>query len=325
MRFLPSSAAAACLIGLIAATSMVHAVETSDKPLRIVVPFAAGGLADVLARTLAEEMRTGFPKGIHVENKTGAGGNLGAAEVFNRPRSSESTIMISSPGPIAINQGLYAKLPYDPSQWLAIGTIASVPNALIVSPNLPIKTAQEFAPYAKQSAGRVSYASQGNGTTSHLTASLFSSLTGATLVHVPYKGDAPALADLSGSQVDAFFGSVGASITLHKSGKVRILAVADAKRSAALPDVPTFAEIGLPGMQSVTWYAAVTAPNTPSEEVRHLNTTLNEALARPAMQERLAKLGLDPMHNTTAASADFIEQQTQLWQKVIRDAKVTID
>ena len=185
MRFLPSSAAAACLIGLIAATSMVHAVETSDKPLRIVVPFAAGGLADVLARTLAEEMRTGFPKGIHVENKTGAGGNLGAAEVFNRPRSSESTIMISSPGPIAINQGLYAKLPYDPSQWLAIGTIASVPNALIVSPNLPIKTAQEFAPYAKQSAGRVSYASQGNGTTSHLTASLFSSLTGAMPLRSP--------------------------------------------------------------------------------------------------------------------------------------------
>lgn len=325
MRFLPSSAAAACLIGLIAATSMVHAVETSDKPLRIVVPFAAGGLADVLARTLAEEMRTGFPKGIHVENKTGAGGNMGAADVYSRPKPSENTIMISSPGPIVINQGLYAKLPYDPTQWVAIGTIASVPNALIVSPKLPIKTAQEFASFAKQSAGRVSYASQGNGTTSHLTANLFSSLTGAIMVHVPYKGDAPALTDLSASQVDAFFGSVGASITLHKSGKVRILAVADAKRSAALPDVPTFAEIGLPGMQSVTWYAAVTAPNTPSEEVRHLNAVLSEALAKPAMQDRLAKLGLDPMQKSTAESADFIKQQTQLWQKVIRDAKVTID
>lgn len=325
MRWIPSFAATVSLIGLISATSALHAVETSDKPLRIVVPFAAGGLADVLARTLAEEMRPGFPKGIYVENKTGAGGNLGAAEVFSRPKQSENTIMISSPGPIAINQGLYAKLPYDPSQWVAIGTIASVPNALIVSPNLPIKTAQEFVPYAKQSAGRVSYASQGNGTTSHLTANLFSSLTGATMVHVPYKGDAPALTDLSGSQVDAFFGSVGASITLHKSGKVRILAVADAKRSAALPDVPTFAEIGLPGMQSVTWYAAVTAPNTPSEEVLHLNAVLNEALAKPAMQERLAKLGLDPMQKSAAESADFIKQQTLLWQKVIRDAKVTID
>lgn len=325
MRWFPSFAATVSLIGLISATSALHAAETSDKPLRIVVPFAAGGLADVLARTLAEEMRPGFPKGIYVENKTGAGGNLGAAEVFSRPKQSENTIMISSPGPIAINQGLYAKLPYDPSQWVAIGTIASVPNALIVSPNLPIKTAQEFVPYAKQSAGRVSYASQGNGTTSHLTANLFSSLTGATMVHVPYKGDAPALTDLSGSQVDAFFGSVGASITLHKSGKVRILAVADAKRSAALPDVPTFAEIGLPGMQSVTWYAAVTAPNTPSEEVRHLNAVLNDALAKPAMQERLAKLGLDPMQKSAAESADFIKQQTQLWQKVIRDAKVTID
>lgn len=325
MRWIPSFASAVCVVGLISSVGAAHAVETSDKPLRIVVPFAAGGLADVLARTLAEEMRPGFPKGVIVENKTGAGGNIGAAEVFSRSKPGESTIMISSPGPIAINQGLYPKLPYDPSQWVAIGTIAAVPNALIVSPNLPIKTAQEFTSYAKQSAGRVSYASQGNGTTSHLTANLFSSLTGATMVHVPYKGDAPALAALSGGQVDAFFGSVGASITLHNSGKVRILAVADAKRSSALPDVPTFAEIGLPAMQSVTWYAAVTAPNTPAPEVRHLNAVLNEALAKPAMRERLAKLGLDPLQKSAAESADFIKQQTQVWQKVIRDAKVTID
>lgn len=325
MRWIPSFAVTVCLIGFAFVTNAVLAVEASDKPLRIVVPFAAGGLADVLARTLAEEMRPGFPKGIYVENKIGASGNLGAAEVFNRPKPSENTIMISSPAPIAINQGLYAKLPYDPTRWVAIGTIASVPNALIVSPNLPIKTAQEFTPYAKQGAKQVSYASQGNGTTSHLTANLFSSLTGAAMVHVPYKGDTPALTDLSGSHVDAFFGSVGASIALHKAGKVRILAVADAKRSAALPDVPTFAEIGLPGMQSVTWYAAVTAPNTPSEEVRLLNAALNEALAKPAMQERLVKLGLVPMQKSVAESADFIKQQTQLWQKVIRDAKVSID
>lgn len=324
MHLIPSFFAAG-LIGLASITGAVHAAGASDKPLRIVVPFAAGGLADVLARTLSEEMRPAFPKGIYVENKTGAGGNLGAAEVFSRSRPSEHTIMISSPGPIVINQGLYDKLPYDPAQWVAVGTIASVPNALIVSPQLPVKTAQEFTPYARQSPRQVSYASQGNGTTSHLTASLFSSLTGATMVHVPYKGDTPALADLSGSQIDAFFGSVGASIALHKAGKVRILAVADAKRSAALPDVPTFAEIGLPGMQSVTWYAAVTAPGTGTEEVRHLNATLNEALAKPAMLERLAKLGLDPMPKSTAESAAFLKQQTQLWQKVILDARVTVD
>ncbi|MES2686331.1 MAG: tripartite tricarboxylate transporter substrate binding protein [Pseudomonadota bacterium] len=324
MRWLHSFFASLCIAGL-PALHPAHASDVSDKTLRIVVPFAAGGLADVLARALAEEMRSGFPKGIFIENKTGAGGNLGAADVFNNARAGEQAILVSSPGPIAVNQGLYAKLPYDPAKWLAITTIASVPNALIVSNQLPVKTAQEFAPYARQNAGRVSYASQGNGTTSHLTASLFASLTGTSMIHVPYKGDTPALTDLMGSQVDSFFGSVGASLSLHKTGKVRILAVADTRRSAALPDVPTFAEIGLPGMQSVTWYAAVAAPTTPDEDARFLNRAITEALARPAMKERFARLGLDPMPKSNAESASFIQQQTQLWQKVIRDAKVTID
>ena len=313
------------LLASLAALSTAYAADISDKQLRIVVPFAAGGLADVLARALAEEMRSSFPKGVIVENKTGAGGNIGAADVFNNTKPGELAILVSSPGPIAVNQGLYPKLPYDPNKWQAVGTIASVPNALIVSNKLPVKTAQEFVAYVKKNTGTVSYASQGNGTTSHLTASLFATLTGATMIHVPYKGDTPALTDLMGGQVDSFFGSVGASLNLHTSGRVRILAVADSKRSAALPDIPTAAEIGLPGMVSVTWYAVVASPVMAGEDVWMLNRALNSAIAKPAMKERFAGLGVDATPRSTADSSAFIGQQTQLWQKVIREAKVTID
>ncbi|MEQ6438401.1 tripartite tricarboxylate transporter substrate binding protein [Comamonas sp. w2-DMI] len=313
-----------CSLGLVVANTAT-AQDISDKPLKIVVPFAAGGIADVLARALAEEMRPKFPKGVYVENKTGAGGNLGAAEVFNRSKPSENTLLISSPGPIAVNQGLYPKLPYDPSKWVAISTIASVPNALIVSPKLAVTSAQEFVQLAKRGKNTISYASQGNGTTSHLTAGLFESITGASMLHVPYKGDTPALTDLAGSQVDSFFGNVGAALNLHKAGKVRILAVADAKRSAALPDVPTFAEVGLPAMQSVTWYAAVSAPGTSTADITLLNRAVSDAVNRPSMHDRFVNLGLDAMPKTAVDSANFIKQQTQLWQKVIRDAHITIE
>lgn len=300
------------------------AQDFADKPLTIVVPFAAGGVADVLARALAAELQPRFPKGIVIENKTGAGGNIGAEQVFRAPADGY-TLMLSSPGPIAVNQGLYPKLGYDPARWTAVATIASVPNALIVSPSMPAADARQFIAFARANPGKVSYASQGNGTTSHLSAKLFESLTGTSMIHVPYKGDAPALNDLSGGQVDAFFGSVSASLALHKAGRVRILAVADAKRSPALPDVPTFAEVGLPAMRSVTWYAVVAPPGTPEPVVQRLNQAMNAALGRSAMQQRFAALGLDPMPLPAAEGAGFIVQQTALWQKVIRDAHVTID
>jgi tripartite-type tricarboxylate transporter receptor subunit TctC len=314
--------AAVAAFGVVAATAA--AADFSSKPLTLVVPFSAGGVADVLARALAAGMRARFPQGIVVENKTGAGGNIGADQVF-RANPDGYTLLVSSPGPIAVNQGLYPKLPYDPARWVAVGMIASVPNALIVSPKLPAATAQDFLAYVKAHPGQVSYASQGNGTTSHLTGKLFESVTGTSMIHVPYKGDAPALTDLSSGQVDVFFGSVGASLALHKAGRVRILAVADAKRSPALPDVPSFAEVGVPAMHSVTWYTVVAPPGTPAATVQQLNEALNEALAQPDMKERFAKLGLEPMQRSAAEAAQFLKQETALWQKVIRDAHVTIE
>jgi tripartite-type tricarboxylate transporter receptor subunit TctC len=317
-RALAAAAAAFCVF------ASATAADFSGKTLTLVVPFAAGGVADLLARAIGAELQPRFPGGIVVENKTGAGGNIGAEQVF-RSAPDGYTLLVSSPGPIAVNQGLYPKLPYDPGRWVAVGMIASVPNALIVGPSLPAATASGFIAYVKANPGRVSYASQGNGTTSHLTAKLFESLTGTSMIHVPYKGDAPALNDLAGGQVDAFFGSIGASLALHRAGRVRILAVADDKRSPALPELPSFAELGLPAMRSVTWYAVVAPPDTPPGVVWQLNGALNEALARPDMQQRFANLGLAPMPMPAAEAGQFIRQETARWQNVIRDAKVTIE
>jgi tripartite-type tricarboxylate transporter receptor subunit TctC len=229
------------------AAGPASAADLADRPVRIVVPFSAGGLADVLARVVAAKLGDQMPKGVIVENHVGAGGNIGGELVYRAPPDG-STLLVSSPGPIVINQGLYPALPFDPTKWAPVTILGSVPNALIVSPTLPVKTAEEFIAYVKAHPGRVTYATQGNGTTSHLTGKLFELLTGTQMVQVPYKGDAPALTDLAGGQVDVFFGSVGAALALHRSGKVRILAVADSHRAAALPDLPTMEEAGLKGM-----------------------------------------------------------------------------
>jgi tripartite-type tricarboxylate transporter receptor subunit TctC len=306
------------------AAGLAGAADLGSKPLRIVVPFAAGGTADVLARVLADKLRTRFPQGVLVENRTGAGGNIGGEAVF-KSEPDGHTLLLSSPGPIAVNQSLYPKLAFDPDKWVAVAVIAEVPNALVTGSKLAVKSAQEFVAFTKSNGGKVTYASQGNGTTSHLTAKLFESVTGTEMVHVPYRGDAPALADLAAGQVDVFFTNLSAAMALHKGGKVHILAVADSKRAASLPEVPTFAEIGLPQMQAVTWYAVVAPPATPPEVVKALNEALLAAADQPELRQRYADLGLSAVRSPPDQAARFIRGETARWQKVIRDAKVTVD
>jgi tripartite-type tricarboxylate transporter receptor subunit TctC len=300
------------------------AADLGTKPLRIIVPFAAGGTADVLARVLAEKMRTRFPQGALVENRTGAGGNIGADAVFKSDADGH-TLLLSSPGPISVNQSLYPKLAFDPDKWVPVTVIAEVPNALVAGPKVPVKTAKEFLAHVKANPGKLGYASQGNGTTSHLTAKLFETVTGADMIHVPYRGDTPAMADLAAGQVDVFFTNLSATMALHKAGKVQILAVADSKRAASLPNVPTFAEIGLPQMQAVTWYAVVAPPGTPPDVVKALNASLAAAIGQADVQQRFADLGLSPVGSPPEQAARFIRGETSRWQKVIRDAKVTVE
>lgn len=316
--------AAISAMALLLACGLAGATDLGSKPLRIIVPFAAGGTADVLARVLAENLRTRFPKGVIVENRTGAGGNLGAEAVF-RSEADGHTVLLSSPGPIAINQSLYPRLAFEPDKWVPVTVIAEVPNALVIGPKLPVKTAQEFLAYVKAQPGKVSYASQGNGTTSHLTAKLFETVAGAEMIHVPYRGDTPAMTDLVAGQVDVFFTNLSAAMALYKAGKVSILAVADSKRAASFPEVPTFAEAGSPQMQAVTWYAVVVPPATAADVVKALNDLMVAAIALPDVRQRMADLGLSPVGSPADQAARFVRGETARWQKVIMDAKVTVE
>lgn len=308
------------LLGCNAATAQ----DFPTRPIRVVVPFPAGGTADVLPRILAEKLRTRFPAGVVVENKPGAGGNIGA-ELVSKAEPDGHTLLAAPPGPIAINQSLYPKLAYDATRFVPVTVMAAVPNVLAVSNKLPVKNVQEFIAYLKANPGKVAYASQGNGSTSHLTANLFETVTDTQMTHVPYKGTAPALTDLAGGQVDVFFDNLGSAGTLHKAGKIRILAVADSKRSPALKDVPSFAEVGLAGMQAVTWFAVVAPPGTPASVVQSLNSAFVEAMRLPEVQQRFAEQGAEVVANTPEQMGRFVRSESARWAKVIKDASVTVD
>ena len=309
--------AATCLIGAASA-------QGNAKPLRIIVPFPAGGTADILPRVLAEKLRGAFPAGVVIENRTGAGGNIGAEIVFHADPDGD-TLLASPPAPIAINQFLYRKLSFDPTKWVPVTVIATVPNVLVVNPNLPVHNVPELIAYLKANPGKLSYGSQGNGTTSHLTASLFMQLTGTEMVHVPYKGTAPALVDLIGGQIDVFFDNLSSSLKFHHSGKLRILAVADEHRSSALPDVPTFAEQKLPAMNAVTWFAVVAPPGTPAAKVAATQKAIAAALALPDVKQKFAEQGAEPRGWDAAQTGQFIQAESAKWNKVIKSANVTLD
>jgi tripartite-type tricarboxylate transporter receptor subunit TctC len=294
------------------------------KPIRFVVPFPAGGTADVLPRILAEKMRAAYPAGIVVENRVGAGGNIGA-EMVARSDPDGTTFLVSPPGPIAINQHLYKSLAFDPGKWVPVTVLATVPNVLDVSNKLPVKNLDEFIAYLKAHPGRVSFASQGNGSTSHLTAMLFMQLTGTSMIHVPYKGTAPALVDLVGGNVDVFFDNISSSAAYHENGKLKVLAVADEQRSRALPQVPTFAQAGLPGMTAVTFFTMVAPPGTPREDVNYAYKAVSGALAQPDVKQKFEAQGAEPRGWTPEQTGDFIRKESDKWNKVIKSANVTID
>jgi tripartite-type tricarboxylate transporter receptor subunit TctC len=312
---------AACLAG---ACLLGPASAQSPQALKLVVPFPAGGTADILPRVVAEKLRAQYPGGVLIDNRTGAGGNIGAELVF-RSEPDGNTLLVSPPAPIAINQHLYKKLSFDPTQWVPVTVLATVPNVLVVSPRLPVKNVQEFIAYAKANPGKLSYGSQGNGTTSHLTASLFMQLTGVEMVHIPYKGTAPALVDLVGGQIDVFFDNLSSSLPFHQAGKLRILGVADEQRSHALPEVPTFAEQKLPAMNAVTWFAVVAPPGTPADKVASAQKAIADALALPDVKQKFAEQGAEPRGWDAARTGRFLQAESAKWNKVIKSAKVSLD
>lgn len=308
--------ASVCLIG--------GALAQTGKPLKLIVPFPAGGTADILPRILAEKMRANFPAGVVVDNRAGAGGNIGADLVY-RADPDGATLLASPPGPIAINHNLYSKLAFDPTRWTPITIVATVPNVLAVSNKLPVQNLAEFITYLKSNPGKVSYASQGNGSTSHLTASMFMQLTGTEMTHIPYKGTAPALVDLIGGQVDVFFDNLSSSMPFHQGGKLRILAVADEQRSTALAQVPTFVESKLPAMNAVTWFAVVAPPNTPAAVAASVQKSIADALALPDVKQKFAEQGAEPRGWSPEQTGRFIRAETEKWNKVIKSANVKLE
>jgi len=273
---------------------------------------------------VAEKLRQKWNQPVIIENRSGAGGNIGAEAVASSPPDGY-TLLASPPGPIAINEMLYKKLSFRPSELKPITVLGTAPNVLDVRPDFPAKTVQELVDYAKANPGKVSFASQGNGSTSHLTAILFEKLTGTRMVHIPYRGTSPALQDIMGNTVDLFFDNVGSSMSLHLGGKLRILGVCGTERAPSLPDVPTVREAGVPGFASVTWFVLMAPKGTPDAILAKLNSGVTEILREPDIQAQFLKLGVQPAPMDIPATAKFLDEERARWGDIIRSADVTLE
>jgi tripartite-type tricarboxylate transporter receptor subunit TctC len=318
-------AAAAAIVGAVLA--LLPDAQAQDYPTRsvkIVVPFPAGGTADVMPRVFADWLSRKWGHPVVVENRTGAAGNIGA-EAVAKSEPDGYTLLSAPPPPLVINHNLYPKLGFNPTEFVPIIIMGRVPNALVVNPSkVPAKNVAELIDYMRANPGKVTSATQGNGTTSHLTSELFQLMAKVKVQHVPYRGSAPALNDLVAGNVDIMFDNLGVSLALVKGGKLKLLAVATPKRMASLPDVPTIAET-LPGFESAAWFAVVAPPKTPRAIVDKINADMNEALRDPAILDRLKQLSAEPIGGTPQATAAYMREEIERWHNVIKAANIKLD
>jgi tripartite-type tricarboxylate transporter receptor subunit TctC len=292
------------------------------KPVHIIVPFPPGGTADALARLTAERLPPLLGQPVLVENRAGAGGNLGAEQVF-RAEPDGLTLLSSPPHILTINHLLY-KLSFDPSKFVPVSLIASYPNVLVASAKVPAESLDELIALARANPGKLTIASQGNGTSTHLTAELFKSMAKIDLLHVPYKGTAPALADLLGGQVDVMFDNLITMMPQVKGGKLKLLGVGSANRVAVFPDVPAIAE-KLPGFHSETWMGIVAPPGTPASVAARLSAAIGSVVRQPDFRQRLIDFQAEPLGSTPEEMAQVIRQDTERWTEVIHSAGIKID
>jgi tripartite-type tricarboxylate transporter receptor subunit TctC len=307
----------------VALASPIQAQDYPNRPVKIIVPFPAGGTADAMPRLIAEQLSRKWRQPVVIENRTGAAGNIGAETAFKADPDGY-TLLSAPPPPLVINQNLYPKLGFDPTEFVPIIIISRVPNALVVNPKITAKTLAEFIAEARANAGKITSANQGNGSTSHLTSELFQMMANVKLQQVPYRGSAPALQDLVAGNVDIMFDNLGVSLPLVKGGQLKVLAVAAAKRMASLPDVPAIAET-LPGFEAVAWYAIVAPPKTPRAIVDKINADANEALNSPEILERLPTFSAEAVGGTPEATAAYMREEVERWHKVIKAANVKLE
>lgn len=300
-----------------------------NKPVRIVVPFAPAGTTDILARALAPELSRAFGQPFVIENKPGAGGNVGADLVAKS--GDGHTLLMGTVGTHAINPALYARMPYDHvKDFVPVTLVAGVPNVLVMNPAkaeaLGIKSVPDLIRVAKASPGKLNMASSGNGTSIHLAGELFKSMTGTYLVHFPYRGSGPALLDLIGGNMDLMFDNLPSAMPHIKAGKIKALAVTSAERSAALPELPTVAEAGpLKGFEASSWFGLLAPAGTPAEVVNRLQQETAKALATPALKERLQAQGAVPSGMSPADFTKFIAAETKKWAAVVKASGATVD
>ena len=295
-----------------------------SRPVKLVVPFAAGGTTSILGRALADKLSPLLGQTVIVDNRPGAGGNVGMDAVAKSEPDGYTLLM----GPIglAINPALYAKMSFDPLKDLApIGLYAGVPNLLVVHPSVPAQTVKELVALFKASPGKYNYASNGNGTSSHLAAEMLKASAGVDVAHIPYKGGAPAMADLLAGQVTMLFDQMPAVMPQVKGGKVRALGVSSAQRSATAPDVPTLAEAGLPGFDMTVWFGLLAPARTPAAVVQRVNAEMAKVLKDAEFRGFLAGLGVTPMGGSPDEFAAFLQTETLRWAKVVKDSGARID
>ena len=318
---------AALLLGCSVSTTTL--AQTADnypnRSITMVVAFPAAGTTDILARLIGQKLTDKFKQTVVIENRPGAGGNIGTAYVA-KAAPDGYTIMMGTIGTQSINPSLYKKMPYDAAKdFVPITRAAMVPNLLVVNKDAPFNTLPEMMAYGKANPGKLTYGSSGNGTTLHLSGELFNLMSGSKITHIPYKGSTPAVADLMGGQISMIFDNMPSVIQQVKSGRLKALAVTSAQRNAQLPEIPTIQELGVAGYEVWSWFGLLAPAATPKPIVDKLNASIVDIIKQPDVQAKIIELGAVPVPETSAEFGAFIEAETLKWAKVIKEANIGID
>ncbi|MDP4073734.1 tripartite tricarboxylate transporter substrate binding protein [Acidovorax sp. A1169] len=323
-RTLLAALATAAVGAAIPAGALAQAAYPS-KPVTIVVPFAAGGTTDILARIIGQALTSELGQPVVVDNRAGAGGNIGGALAAKAPADGY-TLFMGTVGTHAINASLYKKMPFDPVKDFApLTRVANVPNLLVANPAQPYKSVKELIAYAKANPGKVNFGSSGNGSSIHLSGELFKSLAKVDMVHVPYKGSAPAVTDLLGNQIGIMFDNMPSAIQHVRSGKLVPIAVTTAKRSPELPNVPTIAEAGVPGYEATSWFGMFAPTGTPAPVLAKLNTALVKVLNQAEVKKKINEQGAETTSETPEQFAAFIKTESVKWGKVVQESGASLD
>jgi tripartite-type tricarboxylate transporter receptor subunit TctC len=310
----------------LAVAPFAHAQDDyPNRTVRIIVPFAPGGSTDVVARILADKLGTGLKQSFVVENRAGAGGNIGADAVA-KASPDGYTLLMGTTGVLAINKYLYKEMSFDPERDLVpVSYTSLITNILVVNPQVPAKTVSELVALARAKPGSLTFASSGAGSSTHLSAELFKSMAGVDILHVPYKGSSQAITDLMGGQVTMLFDNAPSSIPFVEQGKLRALAVTSTKRLPNLPDVPTLDEAGVKGYESLSWSGIMAPAGTPKRVIDKLNAAIEKILRDPDVKQRFASLGVDPVGGPPEAFSRHIRAESEKWARVVKTANITLN